>query len=324
MSTPDNPSLEQPIWKADSRTTNRSLILIGGALLLIVLLIGGLWISLWRGDTSPRPSTTLEAFGLTINIFLTGGLIYIYFQIAQTQAEERDLLGRQTGIEAQQAEIQSDQSSIMKLAHDPLVLDEGWTLEQGDLTVTLSNVGNGAAKNLRLRTVLVPLEDDNIPSDDFISFIPRPLYRIRNYSGEAVEEQSFRRSEGGILRANEVGEPFEPTIFSPLVEPTMAHSTAHSRSFFGQLEGLKKEGYQYGLCQIVLRYENGIGETASEPLTTAIFELDSASTAEDVFVERGAQVPYLGLLVDMEEIEQPDTDRDDLESHGINPENYLG
>ncbi|WP_226006623.1 hypothetical protein [Natrinema salinisoli] len=323
MRSTENAPFDHGDQSPGSDISNRFLALIGGIVLLFLLLVAGIWYSSWRGGNPSQPRLNLEALGIAINIILSGSLIYIYGQMARTQEEERNLLARQANINAQQTDIQSEQSSIMKLAYDPLVLDEGWTLDEGDLTVTLSNVGNGVAKNLRIRPILVPLDTNQNLSDVYALFMPRSLHRVHNYAGEMVKEQSFRRLEGGILRANEVGEPFEPTTFSPILEVIIGLSQANTRSFSGLLSELQEDGYHYALCQLVLRYENGIDETKSESLTTAIFELDSVTTAEEVFTKTGAEVPYSDILIDEDIIDQSAIDTNNLKDEGINPEYYL-
>ncbi|RLM47875.1 hypothetical protein DVK00_05060 [Haloarcula sp. Atlit-47R] len=150
------------------------------------------WIAEW--------ATEINAI---VSIFLTGAILWVYLQQrdimdkqTEIQADQSGLLSEQTQIQSNQTDIMQSQTELMQSEHEarekPLI--EVLDLEahpQNKITFSGSNFGNGVASNLRVRSEL-KVSDDEI--ETFFDSAPvkytdsREPYNSSLYPGEKNQE----------------------------------------------------------------------------------------------------------------------------------------
>ena len=102
----------------------------------------------------------------------TGAILWVYLQQrnimdrqTEIQSEQSDLLSKQTKIQSNQSDLMQSQTELMQSQHEarerPLV--EVRSIEahpQNKITFTGSNLGNGVASNLRVRSEMKVFGDE--------------------------------------------------------------------------------------------------------------------------------------------------------------------
>ncbi|AGB36711.1 hypothetical protein [Natronococcus occultus] len=143
----------------------------------------------------------IQASSVVTTGLLTLALIVLYFQQYSTQSKQTDL--------------QRSQKEIMQVQYEPQIRIHGATFTETEVSLVLSNGGNGSAENIRIRCdLLVNFDDYDDPEyarmeqhkyelDDYdyeLAPAPSGLRRHRNTSAEGISyRDAIETVQGGYL-----------------------------------------------------------------------------------------------------------------------------
>lgn len=189
-------------------------LLEGGPLLrgIVLLVILGVLIALpWilAGEFTQNRSDRIALFSAITSIVLTLGLLWIYLSIAESERDQASLINEQTELQEKIQSLQEDQVGVMaaeyepvieilELGHDdqkpptkPLSLPEGPPHRGDFIKVTLSNLSDAIATNLRLRLLI-----DYTGPGSLAGTADIPLSRVES-------TRSWTSKPGGIIRGGQ-------------------------------------------------------------------------------------------------------------------------
>jgi len=151
------------------------------------------------------------------------------------------------------------QYELLKIEQTPSLEVSDWEMNGDEITLYLSNFGEGLAKNLRLRTTVeFPTEDDvNMVSDsrnrDSVVVVTVEHNIHRYEEGEKLRERDIMGTERKVEFR---GEP-------PFPDP---NGQGYGNFQSGVGESLRQEAYEFCFWIDVV-YETEFGEEKSEPVT---------------------------------------------------------
>lgn len=95
-----------------------------------------------------------ELSSFLFNVILTAALIFIYSNIEQAEREKAELQKDIIEIQEQQAEIMENQQDLLKAEQQAHIEVGEYRTKEGAIEISLSNYGNGLAKDLQLVTAI--------------------------------------------------------------------------------------------------------------------------------------------------------------------------
>lgn len=188
--------------------------LVRGIVLLVVLsiLIALPWIL--AGKFTQNQSDRIALFSAITSMVSTLGLLWIYLSIAESERDQASLINQQTELQEEVLSLQEDQVGVMAAEYEPIIevlefgqddqnppteplLLLGESPHCGDfIKVTLSNLSDAIATNLRLRFLI-----DYTGPGGLTGSADIPLSRVKG-------NQSWTLKPGGIIQGEQTEERF--------------------------------------------------------------------------------------------------------------------
>jgi hypothetical protein len=140
--------------KADSDNFNSNfiLILIFGIILIAITAIGIIKYPIW----SLQFQNWIRIVGAVGPPLVSLILAYLYVQLKNVSADQRD-------IEETQTTIQKQQKQILELNQLPQLIVDSWEVDEDRINFKISNVGDGTAYNLGYVIEFLPFAIDDPP-----------------------------------------------------------------------------------------------------------------------------------------------------------------
>jgi len=183
--------------------------LLRGIVLLVVLsiLIALPWIL--AGEFTQNRSDRIALFSAITSIVLTLGLLWIYLSIAESERDQASLINEQTELQEKIQSLQEDQVGVMAAEYEPVIeileyghddqkppteplsLPDGPPHRGDFIKITLSNLSDAIATNLRLRLLI-----DYTGPGSLTGSADIPLSRIES-------DRTWTSKPGGIIRGEQ-------------------------------------------------------------------------------------------------------------------------
>jgi hypothetical protein len=140
--------------KADSDNFNSNfiLILIFGIILIAITAIGIIKYPIW----SLQFQNWIRIVGAVGPPLVSLILAYLYVQLKNVSADQRD-------IEATQTAIQKQQTQILELSQLPQLIVDSWEVDEDRINFEISNVGDGTAYNIGYVIEFIPFVINDPP-----------------------------------------------------------------------------------------------------------------------------------------------------------------
>lgn len=179
-------------------------VLIAG---LGLIIIGVLWLS--AGYLTENGSDQISLFSALLSGMLSIVVAWIYLKIAEDTTQQTDLQEQVIDIQSQQTTIMEQQQRLMEFQYIPRVrLREFELLPENKIRLTLTNVGNGLAEKMFLRTsIFARTNSDELPTydleDEIFTLNDRDFILRPGYS-------QLMRNEEKIVASDLYGETLKP------------------------------------------------------------------------------------------------------------------
>lgn len=245
-------------------------------ILIILLLLSAVGIISQSKLSIPHQISLIDLIGVYGSLFLSAILVYFYSEVRRVQK--------------QQAQIQENQTHLMRLEHEPRLVPEDWNALGNHVSFELTNIGGGFAQNIALEVIVRPI------NSDVTRLISDRLSLEESYERE---KENRNRTGNRTLGPEEVSRPFnctEVTIgLSKVTEEGVI--TRSRRSFSDQITTIRDEyGIERALFQILLSYEDSTGKEHRTVVTTRDILLKNISHFEDVLHDVGIPNDEAGPL----------------------------
>ena len=251
-------------------------------LILIASLVsvGILWLISWGVlrytfsglRTSSTVETSVSFISVLVNLLLTLGILYLYWN--QTK-----LLRDQRNFDKEQTSIAERQQKIMEAEYIPIVEVSVEGVEENKVRIRCSNNGTGPAKNFEINTEFYAGSDSMnkpyLPHDTVkIEPLPNKEFReevenkhideiVRNYKGNSETPRRAENEEGlANIRSEEILHPGDETVlefslyFERYTRPVGNIEVPDTCSFNKGVEELSDEGIETLGIKISLSYND--------------------------------------------------------------------